>query len=237
MRRKQSRYSSSLATDWVIPSPVHEASAPQTPVERESLQDWEDQVPSGPVQLRSDSKAIAGQPNLSNSRVGSRYKKTFPLNWVASDAESTPIAAGQAPKTGAMGEPLLPQPAELSAQRTSKPPTRHILTSQSPRIPSETTPPPAPTEAIEMSLPIRGATPKMQRQIPSVPVVVARPSSRFGRTRSRSNQRSYFQPPSHSTTSTPTSVGRSSSAVTDSSSYGRDQPAMPPSVSPSYSTR
>ena len=204
----------------------------QTPIERELLQASEGHVPGGPVQLRSNSTPVAGQPNLSNLRAGSRYKKTFPLNWVASDAESTPIAAGRGSKKGVIGEPLLPQPAKLSAQRTSKP-ARKILTSLSPRNQNETVPPPAPTEAIEMTLPIRGATHQMQRQISSM---AGRPPSRFDNKRPRSNQRSYFQPLS-STSSTPPSVGQSSSAVTDSPSYGCDHPAMPPSVSPSYSIR
>ena len=223
MRRKQSRYSSSLATDWVVPSPTEETRAPETSIERELPKASEGHVPRGATQSRSDSIPIPGQPK------SSRYKKTFPSNWVTSDAESTSIAAGIESSRGATGEPLLPQPAQLSAQRTSKP-VGKILTSRSPRNQSEAMPPPAPTEAIKMSFPIRGVTHQMQRE-------VAQPSSRFDNRRPRSNQRSSFRPLSGSARSTPTSVGQSSSAVTGSPSYGCDQPAMPPSVSPSYSTR
>ena len=95
-------------------------------------------------------------------------------------------------------------------------------------------PPPAPTESKQMDLPRQWPTQEPRRSPPS-PISYFQAKSSIV-IRSRSSQRFRAEPPRDMIISPQISMGQSSSATTDSPSYGCDQPALAPSVSSNYST-
>ncbi|MCJ1456542.1 hypothetical protein MMC28_006903 [Mycoblastus sanguinarius] len=242
MPKKRTRYSSSLAADWVVPSPAKAEgiTTEETSARRHPIQASGKTQSNRATIFNQDSRPIERQSEAENAKKRGRYKKTLPSGWVASESEGSQEAGS--PRLLPMRDSLTSQPQDFElrdkgfgmrpvqqSMKRSTSPAHNIHTSLSPQNDSELIPPPAPTKARQMVI---------SSQRPPAPPVFHQNSS-LNR-RSRSGQRSHvglrpFQSLRDATVSPPISVGQSSSALTNSTSYGRDQPAIAPSISPSYS--
>ncbi len=235
MGKKRIRYSSGLAEDWIIPS-LTEAEGPatvQTSAETPPTQASGEELLNRPMLLNNVLRSRQVQSEAEDARKRSRYKKALPSGWVASEPEDSSVAALSSTAMDIEGrdESFGSRPGHQSAKLSTRP-AHNIHTSLSPPDDHESTPPPAPTEAKEMVIPPRRPAHETRR-----PPITHNDS--FVNRQPRSGQRSYDSSrPSQSlydTVSPPISLGQSSSAVTDSPSYGRDLPATAPSISSNYS--
>ncbi len=243
MGKRRTRYSSSLAEDWIVSSPrtdhvaTADISANSHTARGQSY---------GPADSYQGFEPTQGPLEADGATKRARYKKSLPSNWVASNSEDDP--AVESPHLQPLrGYPSSPFPdfelydaaikPTFGQQRSidrSTMPARNIQTSLPPQNDGEFVPPPAPTEDRKMNLPYRKLVHEQQGRS------VFQSGSSLN-SPSRAGQRSYVgrgpvQLFDDTTVSPPISARQSSPATTDSPSYGRDLPAKVPTISPSYST-
>ena len=233
MGKRRTRYSSGLAEDWITPS-VPEADGPtraQTSAEGSLIPASGEELSSGPTLLNKDLRPKQVQAEAGDAGKRGRYKKALPSGWVASESENGSGAA-LGPNTmniERQKEDYGPRAGQQSVKRSARP-AHNIHTSLSPPGDPAFTPPPAPTKRKRMVLP--PGKPVHETRSPPIPYHQNSLSRQ-----PRSGHRSYdiLGPSQSHVVSPPISLGQSSSAPTDSPSYGRDQPATAPTVSPNYS--
>lgn len=235
MGKRRIRYSSGLAVDWITPS-VPEADGPkatQTSAERPLIQASGEELSSGPILLNKELRPKQVQPEAGDAGKRGRYKKALPSGWVASESENGSGAALDPATTDVERheEDYGPRADQQSVKRSARP-AHNIHTSLSPPGDPEFMPPRAPTELKSMVLPSGKPVHETQR----LPIPYHENSvNRQPRSGHRSYDISGSSRSLYDVVSPPISLGQSSSATTDSPSYGRDQPATAPSLSPNYS--
>ena len=241
MGKRRTRYSSSLAPEWVV-------SSPKTESEREVIEVPASIHPdcgapsSGLASSYQGLEPRQGPSDADDTRKRARYKKSIPSDWVASNFENDPGI--ESPPLQPQREFPRPTPPDVDLYDTGIGPMAgrrqsisrsHTLAcnthiSLPPQTGGELVTPPAPTENKKMVIPY------------PLPVRAQQAESTFHNnssldSKSRGGRRSYgsSQPFNDTTISPPISVRQMSPATTDSPSYGRDLPAVPPSISPNYS--
>ena len=244
MGKRRTRYSSSLAPEWVV-------SSPKTESEREVIEVAASIHPdcgapsSGLASSYQGLEPRQGSSDGDDTRKRARYKKSLPSDWVASNFENDPGL--ESPPRQPQREFPRPTPPDvdvydtgigLMAGRRQSINRSHTLacsihTSIPPQTGGELVAPSAPTEDKKMFLPY------------SLPVRAQQAESIFHNNSSLNSksqgERRYYggigtsQPFNDTMVSPPISARQSSPATTDSPSYGRDLPAVPPSISPNYS--
>ena len=227
MGKKRTRYSSSLAADWVISPPRTEKVA-AVETSADNYPPHESHRPTNSYQglVTTEIPSVAD-----DARRRARYKKSLPSNWIASGSEDGPIAEspkllrampGSAPTDFELHDAgIWPTPGRPHFTNRYATPSSIVSTSLPTRKHGEFVPPPAPTK------PVREQHEQSIFHDNSSPI-----------NRSRAGQRSsagieHSQPFQDTTVSPPISTTQSS---TDSPSYGRDIPAIAPTISPNYST-
>ena len=203
------------------------------------------EIPSfKPTSFHQGSAQTQGLSEADKAKKRARYKKSLPSDWVASNTEDDsaiespnlqPLrgySSSTPPDIELYDAGIGLMPGRRQSINRSTTPARNIYTSLSPQNDGEIVPPPAPTENKNMHLPYR--KPVREQQARSVSQKDTSLNSASAR------QRSYLgMGPSQlfddTIVSPPISARQSSPATTDSPSYGRDLPAMAPSISPNYS--
>ncbi len=216
MPLRKTRYSSSLAADWVVPTPVAD----------EAMETNREDV--------SDSKS----PSNSIARP-SRYKKVLPVDWIGSNTDTRRSDAH-------VPESLDLEHCDTPNDKRSKGDTRHthvIDTSIPKKGNSGYTPPPAPTfppaetgqdDRFFGGLPSETVHSNRRARQPQRDSTEPWPEAEQPHLRADGATR---EQPSHheATISPPISVGQLSSTPTTSPFHGQDLPVRGPAMSPSYS--
>ena len=245
MPKKRSRYSSSLAADWV--TPAHTVTEYTEAVE--TLDEKEPTEAVGDPTQAAVSISDPTQPAIEPRKYG-RYKRVLPPNWIAPASEpelgkedtrpQKPHSA--APSNVDLDDSAIPGSRRRRPSMKMKPSDRlayTIDTSKTPRSDGDMAPPPAPTKPTKplfsssyqglkgggVEMPMYN---DMSGPLTSIPI-----QRSFGHPEPRLMRRS--QSVGEATVSPPISVGQQSLATTESPLHGRDLPAKDPPVSPSYS--
>ena len=94
MRKKRTRYSSSLAADWVVPvsTEIETSTDAQVAPERQSPSTSGEGPANEAVKLEHHSQLPKLLSEAEASKKRSRYKKPLPSSWVTSEFEDSPDA-------------------------------------------------------------------------------------------------------------------------------------------------
>lgn len=216
MPPRKTRYSSSLAADWIVTTPVADEAIEMT---REDVSDY-----------KSLSDSIA-KP--------SRYKKVLPVDWIGSNTDTRRSDAH-------VPEPLDSEHCDTPHDERSKGDIRHthVTDTSIPRKGnSGYTPPPTPTfrpaeigqdDRFSRTLPLEPVHSNRRARQRQRDSTERWPEAE--QPHSQADGAAPQQPPHHDATiSPPISVGQLSSVPTTSPFYGRDLPVRGPAMSPSYS--
>ena len=164
MGKRRTRYSSSLAADWVVSPPGTEKVATvEISANRHPAHEISSYEPASSYQ---DLDTTQGPSAVDDARKRARYKKSLPSDWIASSSEdgpamesphlqplrSTPSSTPPDFKLYHAGWPVLSQPQSMNRSNT---PARIIHTSLPPQKDGELVPPPAPVEDKNMFIPYR----------------------------------------------------------------------------------
>lgn len=233
MPRKCNRYSTGLPAEWIIPSKAAEDVATSTeqlghakaPEDRDRIAE----LPRDSTSNASDPLLLGPSTSQNRLRQQPRYLSTLPSGWTVSEPQSSASNMGtlRNPAQPSKGHTPLPQQSSQRCLTGAKAAVRPISTSLAGLPTMEYSEPSAPTEAF---FPLRRQQKATRRSyVPtdaprnSLPVRSKTDVSSNGGVGLIYNDRSdksFISP---------------ATSKSDSLSYGRDLPAIGPSVSPSYS--
>lgn len=246
MGKRRTRYSSSLAPEWIV-------SSPKTETEKEVIVEVSASIhpdcgvsSSGPASSHRGLEPGQSPSDAADTKKRARYKKSLPSDWVASDFEKDqaiesphlqPLRGfprSTPPDIDHYDAVIGPMDGLRQSINRSNTLACNTHISLPPQTGGELVTPPAPTEDKKMFIPYPFPVRSQQAESTFQDTI-------FLNSRSRGGRGSYGgigspQPINDTTVSPPISARQSSPATTDSPSYGRDLPAVPPSISPNYST-
>ena len=200
---------------------------------------------SGQASFSQGLEPRQGPSDPDDTKKRARYKKSLPSDWVASDFKNDPAIESShlqplrgfprstSPDIDHCDAGIGPMDGRRQSINRSNTLACNTHIPLPPQTGGELVTPPAPTENKKMTIPYPLPVRAQQAE------AIFQNNSSLN-SKSRSGRRSYggigiSRPFNDTTISPPISERQSSPATTDSPSYGRDLPAVPPSISPNYS--